>query len=114
MKFQVDYSPEFERDLDEIWTFIVSEYQNVQAADRIANGIIDATEILFSYPLSGQKVILPGGMDSGYRILVFEAYVIVYRVLHNTVQVSRVVHSSIDYMRVLFPRFRKTISDDEE
>ena len=53
-------------------------------------------------------------MDSGYRMLVFEAYVIVYKVLHDKVQVVRTVHSSVDYMRVLFPWLRRTENDDAE
>ena len=114
MKYRVDYSPEFQRDLDDIWGYIVSEYQNMDAAERITNGIVDSTEILFTFPLSGQRVLLPGGMNSGFRILVFEAYVIVYRVLHDTVQVSRVVHSSADYMRVMFPWLRRESDDSDE
>ena len=114
MQYRVDYSPQFLRDLDDIWSYIVSEFDNTGAADRIADGIVDATEILFTFPFSGQQVFLPGGMDSGYRILVFEAYVIVYRVLHDQVQVVRAVHSSVDYMRVLFPWLRRTDSDDDD
>ncbi|MBQ9212173.1 MAG: type II toxin-antitoxin system RelE/ParE family toxin [Clostridia bacterium] len=115
MQYRVDYSPEFQRDLDDIWNYIVTEYQNADAAERITNGIVDATEFLFTFPLSGQPVFLPGGMDSGYRILVFEAYVIVYRVLHGAVQVSRAVHSSVDYMRIMFPRLYHTgyIEDED-
>ena len=114
MQYRVDYSPEFQRDLDDIWNHIVSEYQDADAAERITNGIVDATEILFTFPLSGQAVFLPGGMDSGYRILVFESYVIVYRVFHDTVQVSRTVHASADYMRVMFPWLRHTGSYEDE
>lgn len=114
MGYRVDYSPEFRRDLDNIWNYIVSEYQDTDAAERMTNGIVDMTEILFTFPFSGQPIFLPGGMDSGYRFLVFEAYVIVYRVLHDSVQVSRTVHSSADYMRVLFPWVRHTDSYRDE
>ena len=114
MPYRIDYSPQFQRDLDDIWTYIVSEFANMEAADRITGGIVDATEILFTFPLSGQPVYLPGGMDSGYRMLVFEAYVIVYKVLHDKVQIVRTVHSSVDYMRVLFPWLRRTENDDAE
>ena len=113
MQYRVEYSPEFQRDLDDIWSYIVSEFKNVDTAERIIDGILDATEILFTYPFSGQQVFLPGGMDSGHRILVFEAYVIVYRVLHNSVQVVRAVHSSLDYMRVMFPWLRRMNSGED-
>ncbi len=111
MQYRVDYSPEFLRDLDDIWMYIYEKYQNPASAERITDGIVDATEILFTFPYSGQVVYLPGGMDSGYRMLVFEDYVISYRVLQDAVQVARVVHSLQDYMRVLFPWLRRPDND---
>ena len=114
MKYRVDYSPEFLRDLDEIWMYIYEEYQKPDSAERITDGIIDTTEILHTFPYSGQVVYLPGGMDSGYRMLVFENYVISYRVLQDVVQVARVVNSLQDYMRVLFPWLRRPNNYDED
>ena len=43
MQYRVDYSPEFLRDLDEIWMYIFEEYQNPDAAERITDGIVDTT-----------------------------------------------------------------------
>ena len=114
MRYRVDYSPEFLRDLDEIWMYICREYQDLNVAERITNGIVDTTEILSAFPYSGQTVFLPGGMDSGYRILVFENYVISYRVLQDSVQVARAVNSFQDYMRLLFPWMRRPGNDDDE
>ncbi len=114
MQYRVDYSPEFLRDLDEIWMYIYGEYKNPDAAERITDGIVNTTEILSAFPYSGQAVFLPGGMDSGYRMLVFENYVISYRVLQDKVQVARVVHALQDYMRELFPWLNRSGNDDEE
>ncbi len=114
MQYRVEYSPEFLRDLDEIWVYIYQEYQNPDAAERITNGIVDTTEILLTFPYSGRVVYLPGGMDSGYRILVFEGYVISYRVFQDVVQVTRAVSSLQDYMRVLFPWIRRSGKDDDD
>ena len=113
MSHTIQYSPEFQRDLDDIWDYIVLEFANPDAADRIADGILDAVRILADFPYSGRKVLLPGGMDSGYRFVVFEAYVIVYRIHGNHVQVARVVHSALDYMRSLFPWLRKSKDRDD-
>ena len=114
MSYRVNLSPEFQRDLDDIWNHMVEEYMNPDAAERITDGILDTTQGLENYPLSGRKIFLPGGFDSGYRFLVFEDYVIVYRIQPDAVQVARVVHSAMDYMRVMFPWLRKKSYDDEE
>ena len=114
MTCKVQLSPLFQTDLDEIWTYIAEEYLNPEAADRITDDILDTVRALQIMPLRGRKIILPGGMDSGYRFLVFEAYVIVYRIWPGVVQVARVIPAALDYMRVMFPRVRKDPIEDEE
>ena len=52
MRYRVDYSPEFLRDLDEICMYICREYQDLNAAERITNGIVDTTETLSTFPYS--------------------------------------------------------------
>ena len=112
MSSRVVFSPEFQRDLDDIWDHIALAYRNPEAADRIAGGILDAAERLADFPESGRRVFLPGGLDSGYRFLVFESWVVVYRVWRQEVQVVRAIPSALDYMRVLFPWLRKKPDSD--
>ena len=114
MNFKVNLSPEFQRDLDDIWTHIVEEYMNPDATERITDGILGTAQKLETFPLSGKKISLPGGMDSGYRFLLFENYIIVYRIQPDLVQVARVVHSALDYMRVMFPRLKRKPLDEDD
>ena len=114
MHCNVHYSPEFLNDLDEIADYIVSEFCDPAAAERITNGIVDATEILEEYPESGRKVFLPNGMDSGYRFVVYREYVAVYRFERNEVFVARAINTRQDYMRILFPWLKNDRPDDDD
>ena len=82
-------------------------------SEEKARGILDAAERLADFPESGKRVFLPGGLDSGYRFLVFESWVVVYRIWRQEVQVARVIPAALDYMRVLFPWLRKNPDSDE-
>ncbi len=114
MRYNVHYSPEFLNDLDNIADYNVSEFCDPAAAERITNGIVDATVILEEYPESGRKVFLPNGMDSGYRFVVYRDYVAVYRFEWNEVYVARAVNVRQEYMRILFPWLKPDRSDDED
>ena len=107
MRYRINYSPEFLNDLFEIGDYIESQYQNPQAADRITDGIVDATDILAEYPETGARIFLPGGLDSGYRFVIFQGYLAVYRIQPGEVFVVRAVHEKQDYMRILFPRSQR-------
>ena len=114
MDYEVVLSPEFQNDLDDIWDYIGIENGNPEGAIRITEGILDAVSELASFPCRGRTVMLAGDLDSGYRYIVFEAYVIVYRIQRDIVQIARVVHHRQDYLRVLFPwMYKSTEAQDE-
>ena len=103
MRYKLNYSPAFLNDLYQIGDYIEIQYQNPVAADRITGGIMDATEVLAEFPETGAKVLLPGGLDSGYRFVVFEDYLAVYQIKFQEVYIVRAINKRQDYMRVLFP-----------
>ena len=103
MRYRVDYSPEFLKDLFEIGDYIESHFHDPMAAEHITSGIVDATDVLETFPETGAKIFLPGGLDSGYRFVGFQGYLAIYRVRLDQVCVARVIHEKQDYMRVLFP-----------
>ena len=73
---------------------------------------MDATDILAKYPESGARVFLPGGLDSGYRFVVFEEYLAIYQIRFNEVYIARAVNVKQDYMRVLFPWMKRSTDTD--
>ena len=112
MRAKVNYSPEFLNDLFRISDYIESQFYDPDAADRITFGIVDATDHLADFPESGAPIFLPGGLDSGYRFVIFQGYLAVYQIRFDEVYVARAVHEKEDYMRILFPWIRRRIDTD--
>ena len=46
MKYKINYTSKAQRDLDGIWDYIASEYQNISSADRTVQAIMDSVDQL--------------------------------------------------------------------
>ena len=101
-KYNVHYTAESRRDLDEIWDYIAFELQNVSAAERMVNRIMDDVDRLESHGEMGALLSSIADVESGYRFLVTGSYLTFYRVQGSDVYVDRVLHGRRDYLRVLF------------
>ena len=113
MRYKLNYSPEYMEDLLRISDYIEVQFHDPDAADRITEGIVDATDILAEYPESGARIFLPGGLDSGYRFVVFQGYLSIYQIRYGEVYVARAIHEKQDYMRILFPWLRTAHGEDD-
>lgn len=102
MPNKIFFSPKAKSDLCSIHDYIVSEYDDEQAADSIISGILNATERLSEFPLSGAKLFLED-MDTGYRYVLCKKYMAFYRFDNGTVYVDRVLYGGMDYLSILFP-----------
>ena len=103
MMTEVHVSPEFQNDLISIADYAVFLTNDSEAAARIVSGLLDTADQLAVFPRSGKKLFLPGGLDSGFRCIVYKRYLIVYRIQNDEVYILRAVHSAQDHMRILFP-----------
>ena len=108
-KNKIHYTAESLRDLDEIWDYIASDLQNVSAAERIVNRIMDDVDHLESHAEMGAPLSSIADVESDYRFLVTGSYLTFYRVLDNDVYVDRVLYGRRDYLRILFG----DVQDDE-
>ena len=102
MKNKIYYSPEANRDLDEIWDYIVSELQNPSAAKNTVNRILDAVDQLVDFTEIGAPLSSIAEVESDYRVLVTGSYLTFYRVRGNEVYIDRVLYGRRDYLRILF------------
>ena len=102
MKHKLCYSIESRRDLDEIWDYIATELQNISAATRIVNAIMDAAEQLIDFAEMGTLLSSIANVESDYRFLVHGNYLTFYRVQGDKVFVDRVIHGRRDYLRILY------------
>ncbi len=102
MKYKLRYSIESRRDLDGIWDYIATELQNISAATRIVNAIMDAAEQLIDFAEMGTLLSSIANVESDYRFLVHGNYLTFYRVQGDDVYVDRVIYGRRDYLRILF------------
>jgi toxin ParE1/3/4 len=80
-------SPQYERDLTEIWDQIEQQYAD--AADRVVMAIERTIELLPQFPRIGTPCPHPA---PGLRRMLWRDYLIYYRLRDNVVEVVRVLH----------------------
>ena len=92
MKHNIHYSAAALQDLDDIWSYVARELQNVSAAERLAD-----------YPEMGPVLSsIADVREEGYRFLVTGSYIAFYRVADGGVYVDRVLYGRRDYLALLF------------
>jgi addiction module RelE/StbE family toxin len=95
-------SPEARDDLAQIKEYISEELSNPQAAMEIITKITEKIRILIDHPQIGPSLVSRINMQTNYRYLTCENYMIFYWCEDELVFVSRILYGRRDYMRVLF------------
>jgi toxin ParE1/3/4 len=93
---RIVHAPAAEGDLLEIWVGLAAN--NVSAAERLANDLRAATQLLATQPLIGKS---RREFGAGIRSFPVRDYVLVYRPIVDGVELVRVVHGARDLERVL-------------
>lgn len=101
-KWQVRITPVAYEDLQAIKAYIADELCNPDAADRIVDRIVSSYEQLSDFPMRGKDAALMLGIETNYRVLVCESYVIFYKVEAEYVSVYRIIYGKRDFLTVLF------------
>lgn len=102
MKYNINYTAESQRDLNGIWDYIISEFQNVSAAERIVNNIMDDIEQLADFAELGPLLSSIIDIKGNYRFLVTGQYLTFYRILGDEIRIDRILYGRRDYLRDLF------------
>ena len=89
-------------DLVHIRDYIQNELSNPDAALRIMAQLKQAMESLQTMPERGKPLDAILAVHTQYRFLVCESYRIFYLYDAQQVEVVRVLHTLLDYMRALF------------
>ncbi|WP_425803089.1 type II toxin-antitoxin system RelE/ParE family toxin [Desulfitobacterium sp. Sab5] len=95
-------SPEARNDLVEIKNYISQEFYSPQAAVNLIAKITKRIRGLLEYPGIGASLSAVIDIQTDYRFLVSDSYLIFYRYEDGVVYVIRVLYGRRDYMRVLF------------
>ena len=93
--------------MDEIWDYISSELQNISAAERTVNRIMDDVDRLADFAEIGAPLSSIADVDSDYRFLVTGSYLTFYRVYGSDIYVDRVLYGRRDYLRILFDKLQE-------
>ena len=102
MKYNIVYSPEALRDLDQTWEHIFEELFNPDAAQRIVQMVLDTVDLFCEQPFLGTMLSVVTDVESDYRFLVCEHYLAFYRIEDQGIYIDRVLHEKQNYIRVLF------------
>ena len=96
------YSPKSRKDLDNIFDYIHDDLNNPVAAKRTVKGILNKINELKEYPQLGPVWYLENNIDSGFRFLRYESYILVYQITKDVILIVRVLHHLQDYVTQLF------------
>lgn len=101
MKYNISYTSESKRDLDAIWDYMVSEFQNISAAEQIVSNIMDDIDQLERFPELGPPLSSIIDIRSSHRFLVTGKYLTFYRILGTEIRIDRILYGRRDYLRDL-------------
>lgn len=94
-------SPKAVEDLDGIKDYIEKKLKSPQAAKSTVLKIIDAYEKLADYPELGSELQVAAVSLKYYRHLRANRYIIFYRIEGENVYVIRILHDSMDCLKLL-------------
>jgi toxin ParE1/3/4 len=87
---------EAEADLDALWDYIAAD--NVKAADRMVDAVLESSRIHVRFPEMGRR---RDELRPGLRSFVVSPYVVFYRPVENTIEVLRVLHGARDIKSIM-------------
>jgi toxin ParE1/3/4 len=87
------------RDLIEIWSYIAKDSED--AADGVLDRLQEYFFLLARSPMMGRR---RDDLRSGYRSVIAQSYVVLYRVVDKDVEIVRVIHGKRDLDAVLDER----------
>lgn len=100
--YKLKISPEAKDDLAEIKGYISKELCNPQAAINLVSKITKKIRGLTEHPGIGAPLSSVLDIQTDYRFLVCDHYLIFYRYEDRVIFVSRVLYGRRNYTRILF------------
>ena len=76
---KIFYSPKSRKDLDRIYDYIYDDLNNTIAAEKTVKGILNKIGEIKEYPRLGPVWYLENNIDSGFRFLICDNYIIFYK-----------------------------------
>ena len=102
MNYNLHYSPESFRDLEEILSYIALELCNNEAADKMLDAIMNEIDKLIDFPNMGAALANIINIETNYRYIISGNYMIFYRIEQTDIYIDRILYSRRDYVHILF------------
>lgn len=90
--YSVEITPAAERDVEEIWTYIASDSQEIAAAFILK--LEEQIGTLEQFPIRCALIPENEQLGTSYRHLLYGAYRTIFRIVGTTVVILRIIHSS--------------------
>lgn len=107
---RVSLSPDAEKDLIQIKSYIADELDSPAAANRVLAEITKRIGKLADFPEIGPTIEAIVSLESEYRVLVCGNYLAFYLLEENMVLIDRILYGKRDFVRILFDE----ISDETQ
>lgn len=101
MKYRIRYTPAAQKDMDAVWDGVLEASASYDTADRYVNEFADQIAKKKDFPESGIPLYYRG-LFTGFYSVNFKAYKAFYRIRDGWIEVTRVLPSMMDYMKILF------------
>lgn len=95
-------SPEARDDIRELRKYIREELDNPSAADQLSKKLTAAIRRLEEHAALGAPLSSIVEVQTDYRFLVCDSYLVFYYVRGKDIFVTRVLYGKRDYLRILF------------
>ena len=103
MNFEIRYSPSAVKDLDDVWDGVWEASQDLDITDQYIRDLTGKISEKKNYPKTGAPLYYRG-LFTGYYFITFKAYIAFYRITDNYLEVSRVLLSKRDYIKILLDK----------
>ncbi len=100
-KYEVVYSVDAIKDMDEIWEGVWNASRDLDTADEYIRDLSKVISRAGQLPKGGIPVYYKG-LFTGIYFVRFKAYLAFYRIRGSRVEIGRVLLRKRDYLRILF------------
>lgn len=100
-KYKVEILPSAWEDLKVIEDYYLIEF-DAETAIKVSDHILDVIERLEDFPLSGSLTPDEWLDDQGYRMVICEKHVAIYRLIEKTVYVYHIADTRTEYTKLFY------------
>ena len=101
MKYKVEILPSAWEDLKKIEDYYVLQF-DVQTAIKVSDNILDVIELLEQFPYSGSLTPDEWLNEQGYRMVICQKHIAIYRVIKEKVFVYHIADTQTEYTKLFY------------